>query len=261
MELNWIHKLTPSQKRTNRPVEVPQDAGAVSADTDEDAVGLTDEQARDLRRVTVQMNLRLHLHLCRLEKKMSWETLKITILKEENWSVGGLLKTSVCICSAKYPKHNVYQRFKMHYSLKWFTSGRVRSEKVTLPSQHVEKDILWNWNEAGLRSGCGLAKQKFLLVCVKQSFKCQKDSFKCSCYQWAFERAVWWPNFSPPVGCWKCVSRATGRWLTRPLQTVCVCACRCSTGSDNGRGRPRGWGRRGSVLPWLLTMVVVKRLL
>ncbi len=52
------------QKHT--PVEVPQDAGPVSTDTDEDAVGFTDEQTRDLRRVAVQVNLRLHLHLRRL---------------------------------------------------------------------------------------------------------------------------------------------------------------------------------------------------
>lgn len=58
-------------RRTNRPVEVPQDTGAVSANADEDAVGFTDEQACDLSRVTIQMNQRLHLHLYRLEKKMS----------------------------------------------------------------------------------------------------------------------------------------------------------------------------------------------
>ncbi len=57
--LQWCQK--------HRPVEVPQDAGPVSTDTDEDAVGFTDEQARDLLRVAVQVNLCLHLHLCRLK--------------------------------------------------------------------------------------------------------------------------------------------------------------------------------------------------
>ncbi len=59
-----IWKAPVMQKHT--PVEVPQDAGPVSTDTDEDAVGFTDEQTRDLRRVAVQVNLRLHLHLRRL---------------------------------------------------------------------------------------------------------------------------------------------------------------------------------------------------
>lgn len=49
--------------RRNPPVEVPQDTGAVLADTDEDAVGFAHKQAGDLPRVPVQVNLRLHLHL------------------------------------------------------------------------------------------------------------------------------------------------------------------------------------------------------
>lgn len=119
--------------------------------------------------------------------------------------------------------------------------------------------------EASLRSGWGLANHHSFLLAWSNPLNVRKIHLSGSCYQWerkwAFESAVWWPDFSPPVGRWKCVSRATGRWLTRPLQTVCVCVCRCSTGSDNGRGRPCGWGRRGSALPWLRTMVVVKRLL
>lgn len=51
----------------HKPVEVPEDAGAVPTHADEDAVGFADEQARDLGRVTVQVNLRLHLHLCGLK--------------------------------------------------------------------------------------------------------------------------------------------------------------------------------------------------
>lgn len=49
----WLHP----------PVEVPQDAGAVLADADEDAVGLAHKQAGDFPRVAVQVDLSFHLHL------------------------------------------------------------------------------------------------------------------------------------------------------------------------------------------------------
>lgn len=48
------------------PVQVPQDAGAVLANADEDAVGLANKQAGDFPRVAVQVDLGFHLHLRRL---------------------------------------------------------------------------------------------------------------------------------------------------------------------------------------------------
>lgn len=45
------------------PVEVPEDTGAIFAHADEDTVGFAHKQAGDLSRVSVQVNLRLHLHL------------------------------------------------------------------------------------------------------------------------------------------------------------------------------------------------------
>lgn len=50
------------------PVEVPEDAGAVLADADEDAVGFADKQAGDFTCVSVQVDLRLHLHLWGLRR-------------------------------------------------------------------------------------------------------------------------------------------------------------------------------------------------
>lgn len=51
---------------SHQPVEVPEDAGAVLTDADEDAVGFADKQAGDFTCVSVQVDLRLHLHLRRL---------------------------------------------------------------------------------------------------------------------------------------------------------------------------------------------------
>ena len=45
------------------PVQVPYDAGPVSAHAYQDAVWLADEQAGDLLGVPVEMHLRLHLYL------------------------------------------------------------------------------------------------------------------------------------------------------------------------------------------------------
>lgn len=58
-------KLEPTAavRKVNPPVEVPQDTGAILADTDEDAVGFAHKQTGDFARVPVQVNLRFHLHL------------------------------------------------------------------------------------------------------------------------------------------------------------------------------------------------------
>lgn len=45
------------------PVEVPEDTGAIFAHADEDAVGFAHKQAGDLCCVSIQVDLRLHLHL------------------------------------------------------------------------------------------------------------------------------------------------------------------------------------------------------
>lgn len=61
--------------RPDSPVKVPQDAGAVLADANEDTVGLAHKQAGDFTRVAIQVDLSLHLHLGGLlftQREVGW---------------------------------------------------------------------------------------------------------------------------------------------------------------------------------------------
>lgn len=70
-----MHTHTHPQTCTgHKPVEVPDDAGSVSADADQDTVWFADKKTCDLICVSIQVNLRLNFHLRALEKKETART-------------------------------------------------------------------------------------------------------------------------------------------------------------------------------------------
>lgn len=70
------HTYTLIHRHVHKPVEVPDDAGSISADADQDTVWFADKKTCDLICVPIQVNLRLHFHLRGLEKEKKEENSK-----------------------------------------------------------------------------------------------------------------------------------------------------------------------------------------